>query len=117
MIFLVNYYWKQTGQFYSDFVLGISIAQIYQVPLVNAAAWLLSRKCLEAVGGFDPLFLYYGEYDNYCQRATYSGIKIGVIPNAFIIHDREARPKLKVLAFSPEYYKVVERNYKFFIVY
>src|SRR5690606_21109694 len=31
------------------------------VPFVNAAAWMLTRKCIETVGYFEPLFGHYGE--------------------------------------------------------
>jgi GT2 family glycosyltransferase len=92
------------GKFYSDFVLKNDIAPVYQVPFVNAAAWLISRKCLETVGGFDPLFFHYGEDDNYCQRVIYHGFKIGVLPKTYIIHDRESRKVKKINTFSPEYY-------------
>ncbi|GGG53126.1 glycosyltransferase family 2 protein [Bizionia arctica] len=103
---------EKTGQFYSDFVLGSTLAEVYEVPFVNAAAWLLSRKCLETIGGFDPLFFHYGEDDNYCQRAIYHGIKIGVLPEVYVIHDREAR-KLAKSSFSSEaYYKNIEKTYK-----
>lgn len=108
-----NYMLREyTGQFYSDFVLGNSIAPVYEVPLINAAAWLLSKKCLETVGGFDPLFFHYGEDDNYCQRTSYHGFKIGVLPQLFVIHDREESVLIKPAVFSPKYYKNIERFYK-----
>ena len=77
--------------FYSDYVLNKTKREIYEVPFVNAAGWLISRNCLEIVGGFDPIFFHYGEDDNYCQRLRYHGFKIGVVPNTFILHDREFR--------------------------
>ena len=77
--------------FYSDYVLNKTKKEIYEVPFVNAAGWLISRNCLEIVGGFDPIFFHYGEDDNYCQRLKYHGIKIGVVPKTFILHDREFR--------------------------
>lgn len=64
----------------------------YDVPMVNAAAWLLSRECIEKVGGFDTLlFVHYGEDDNYCQRVLYHGFKIKVCTKSTICHDREYR--------------------------
>src|SRR5690554_2731114 len=83
--------YRHNPDFYSDFVLKKSLQDVYEVPFVNAAGWLLSRKILETVGGFDPIFFHYGEDDNYCQRARYHKFKIGVVPNAFINHDREDR--------------------------
>lgn len=103
---------EKTGQFYSDFVLSNKLATVYEVPIVNAAAWLLSRECIETTGGFDPLFFHYGEDDNYCQRIAYHGFKIGVLPKAYVIHDREDRIPSKIEVFSDAYFKNVEKNYK-----
>lgn len=77
--------------FYSDFILNHPLKTIYEVPFVNAAGWLMSCDILETVGGFDPLFFHYGEDNNYCQRARFHGYKIGVVPTAFLRHDREDR--------------------------
>lgn len=79
--------------FYSDYILQKEKKEIYEVPFVNAAGWLLSKKCLEIVGGFDPIFFHYGEDDNYCQRVLFHKLKIGVVPKAFMNHDREQREK------------------------
>lgn len=78
--------------FYSDFVLNKDKKEVYEVPFVNAAGWLVSRECLEKVGGFDPMFYHYGEDENYCQRVRFHGFKIGVMPGYFLRHDRENRP-------------------------
>lgn len=77
---------------YYDAIKG-NMKHIYEVPFVNAAAWLLPRKTLEIIGGFDPMFFHYGEDDNYCQRVIYHGFRIGVVCNAEILHDREDRKK------------------------
>lgn len=66
---------------------------IYNTNYVNAAAWLLPRKTLETIGGFDPLFFHYGEDDNYMQRVTYHGFKIGLCPSVKVVHDTERRVK------------------------
>jgi len=58
------------------------------VPFVNAAAWMLSRKCAEKVGFFEPLFGHYGEDRNYCDRITYHNFLIGIDADAMIVHDR-----------------------------
>lgn len=77
--------------FYSDFVLKKTLSEVYEVPFVNAAGWLVSKNCLETVGGFDPVFFHYGEDDNYCQRVLFHRLKIGVVPQVFLKHDRESR--------------------------
>ena len=81
--------YKNNPHFYSDFILKNPLQQVYQVPFVNAAGWLLSKEVLETVGGFDPLFFHYGEDDNFCQRVRYHGYKVGVVPTAFLHHDRD----------------------------
>ena len=48
---------------------------VYNTHYVNAAAWLLPRKTLEMIGGFDPIFFHYGEDDNYMNRVLYHGLK------------------------------------------
>ncbi len=76
---------------YSDAVLGHTMHDIYEVNYVCAAAWLLPIKTLQTIGGFDPIFFHYGEDDNYMQRVTYHGLKIGVCPQSAICHDVEFR--------------------------
>lgn len=73
--------------FISDFVLNRSKKNIYNLPMINAAAWLLPKNTLETVGGFDPMFFLYGEDDNYCQRVLFHNLKIGIAPNTSIRHD------------------------------
>lgn len=64
---------------------------IYESKYVNAAAWLLPRRTLETVGGFDPVFYHYGEDDNYMQRVHFHKMKIGVCPEAKVVHDTVRR--------------------------
>jgi GT2 family glycosyltransferase len=101
----------QNSDFFSDFVLK-NIQTVYDVPFVNAAGWLLSEKCITTVGGFDPLFFHYAEDDNYCHRVLYHGLKVGVVSEAFLIHDREDRKTPKIAPFSKQYFDLAERKYK-----
>lgn len=103
---------ENSGQFYSDFVLGNTLAIVYQVPFVNAAAWLISRKCLETVGGFDPLFFHYGEDENYCQRVLFHDLKIGVLPRYYVIHDRQHRKRPQIKPFNDLYFQTAMIRYK-----
>lgn len=76
----------------TDLIKGTKPKDIYDVFFVNAAAWLITRECIETVGLFDSdLFTHYGEDDNFVHRLHYHGFKLGVVPNAFIYHDREDR--------------------------
>jgi len=72
--------------------------KIYELPFVNAAAWLLPIKTIETIGGFDPIFHHYAEDDNYCQRALFHGFKIGIVPNTYIYHDREFRTREEAIS-------------------
>ncbi|MBZ9628901.1 glycosyltransferase family 2 protein [Psychroflexus sp. CAK1W] len=98
--------------FYSDHVLGRPLQDVYELPFVNAAGWLISKQCLMTVGGFDPIFFHYGEDDNYCQRVNYHNFKIGVLSNTFMVHDREDRIKAKSDIYSKTYFDRQERHLK-----
>ncbi len=76
--------------FYSDTFVG-KHADIYPLEFVNAAAWLISRACLQKTGLFNPAFFFYGEDNNYLQRVKFYGFGIGITPACTICHDREQR--------------------------
>ena len=44
---------------------------------------------METVGGFDPLFVLYGEDDDYLNRNKYHGFKVGLCPKYQIVHDHQ----------------------------
>jgi GT2 family glycosyltransferase len=92
---------------FSDVFLNRHENKIYFLKFINAAAWLISRKCIKTVGGFNPSFFHYGEDDNYCQRVLYHGFKIGILPISKIYHDRENRAKNTYLS---NYKKVYQRK-------
>jgi GT2 family glycosyltransferase len=59
-----------------------------EVPFINAAAWYIPRRTLRQVGGFDPLFPHYGEDKDYCNRVSYNKLKIVVLKEVRVCHDR-----------------------------
>lgn len=65
--------------------------EVYPVPGVMAAHWFISSECLHKVGGFSPTFPHYGEDNNYTNRVWYHGYKVGIVPSARAVHDREYR--------------------------
>ena len=73
----------------SDLALNKNTAKIYESNFVNAAAWMLSRKCIDEVGGFNPVFFMYSEDVNYIDRVHFHGGKVGIYPAVKIFHDRE----------------------------
>lgn len=60
----------------------------YETDFCNAAAWLVSRKCLEKVGYFSSHFPHYGEDRNFAERTIYHQFKIGILKNTKVLHDR-----------------------------
>ena len=68
-----------------------SLDEIYETDYINAAGWLLPRKTLDVLGGFDPLIFHFGEDDDYQNRARYHGFKIGLCPNIKMIHDHQEK--------------------------
>lgn len=79
---------------FSDLILG-SVEEVYPVAEINAAAWLLSRNTLETIGGFDPIFLHYGEDWNFLSRVLYHGLKVGLVPHVQVVHDCKDRVEQK----------------------
>jgi GT2 family glycosyltransferase len=88
----INYIVNQnTPNFISDLYFT-RLKNYYETQFINAAAWLISRECIEKVGGFDTsVFYHYGEDVNYCQRVLYHGYKIYITPSTTICHGREGR--------------------------
>ena len=80
---------KEGRLFLEDCILNKTKREIYELKMINAAAWLLPVKTINIVGGFSPLFFLYGEDDNYCQRVLYHNLKIGFTPESFIQHDSQ----------------------------
>jgi len=86
LVDFLTYPGKMNHQMISDLLLGKE-EEIYAVGEVNAAAWLLPRKTLETIGGFDPIFLHYGEDWNYLSRVLYHKLKVGITPHIKVVHD------------------------------
>jgi len=82
--------------FYSDAVTGNFKNEIYPLAFMCAAAWLLPKRSLEIIGGFNPLFSHYAEDNNYCDRVLFHDFKIGVVPKTYICHDRAMRENVNV---------------------
>lgn len=76
------------GNLLSDALYSKKVQDIYEIDLANAAAWILSRKCIESVGLFNPVFGHYGEDFEYLHRTQKKGFKIGLSTKAIAYHDR-----------------------------
>lgn len=78
----------------------VASGKVYETKFVMAAHWMISRKCLQKVGGFSPAFPHYGEDDNFIHRARLKGYRICVHSGAKAVHDREMRPQSKDASMS-----------------
>jgi GT2 family glycosyltransferase len=74
-------------EYVSDLILNRT-KPYYTVFKINGAAWVLSRKTIEQIGGFDPLYFHYGEDGNYCQRIKYHKRDVAFVPSTYMHHDR-----------------------------
>lgn len=84
----LRYIQPVAGRLIEDLLRKKASSDVYAVDYVNAAAWLLTRRCIEKVGLFEPLFFMYGEDDNYLHRIHYKNFKVGVTLTSIIFHDR-----------------------------
>ena len=93
------------------------LTDIYDTQYIHAAAWMLSRKTLEVVGGFNPIFYHYEEDGDYLNRVIYHGLKIGVCPAARIVHDHHSKTpigeQIKVREKQLKIYEYVNLNKPF----
>lgn len=84
--------------------------EIYTISYLMASHWLVSRRCLMAVGGFSPVFFHYGEDDNYIHRVLFHGFKLGLAPHVTAIHDCQTQKS------NPVTTNTVYREYTGFLV-
>lgn len=86
-IFLQYYLAPYASDLISDSIQG-TLKSSYITNHTPAAAWLISAKFLQEVGGFDPLFFMYSEDDDICRRAAFHGYALSIVPNARFNHMR-----------------------------
>ncbi|SMC77333.1 glycosyltransferase family 2 protein [Chryseobacterium sp. YR221] len=64
-----------------------TLKPFYEIQFVNAAHWLLPRKTIETVGGFNPYFFHYGEDNEYVNRIHFHQQKVLIVPGSKVVHD------------------------------
>lgn len=95
----------------------------YEIRFVNAAHWLLPRKTIETVGGFNPYFFHYGEDDEYVNRIHFHQMKVLLIPGSRAVHDgvqnlhkidytKFADVRIEINAMNPGIYNAVHLEKK-----
>lgn len=63
-----------------------TVCETYEI---NAACWLLPRRILEEIGGFNPIFYHYAEDINYLHRLHYHHKKVCFVTGIHMVHDRK----------------------------
>ena len=97
---------RYTGDDFASDAFMQKLKLYYERPFINAAAWLIGRECIDAVGGFDTsLFTHYGEDFNYCQRVLYHGLNIIINTSCSICHDREERKGKSLTTSQTPFYE------------
>lgn len=64
-----------------------TLKPFYEIRFINAAHWLLPKKTIETIGGFNPYFFHYGEDDEYVNRVLFHQKKVLLIPGSKAVHD------------------------------
>lgn len=95
---------RQGNNLISDSILNKDMKELYEIEMINAAAWFIPKKTFEIVGGFDPMFFLYGEDDNFCQRVLYHNLKIGITPKTVIKHNSDNNNTIDFIKGSEKYY-------------
>lgn len=103
-----RYLGKNTGRnrIISDLYLG-NAKSFYEVDFVNAAHWLIPKKTIDEIGGFNPYIFHYGEDFEYVNRVRFRNLKILVCTESSVVHDtvqglykKEPKTKQEMLAES-----------------
>ncbi len=79
---------QKSYTYFNDLMCGNPLQEIYEIGYTNAAIWLMSKQCLQEIGGFDPLFPHYGEDSEYAQRLNAMGLKTGLAAQIKAYHLR-----------------------------
>ena len=74
---------------YDDIFIEGTLKNKYFSGEVCAACWIIPKRVVEVIGGFNPIFFHYGEDNNYFHRLIYHNIRTIIVPNAKMFHDRK----------------------------
>lgn len=63
-----------------------------EVALLICACVIAHTETLRDLGGFSPLFFFYGEDIDLCRRLQANGLKAVTVPSAEAVHDQDVAP-------------------------
>ncbi|MFO8127101.1 glycosyltransferase family 2 protein, partial [Yoonia sp.] len=68
---------------------------VREVDIVTGCFFLIARETWDRLGGFDPVFVMYGEEADLCLRARRIGLRPAITSEAVIIHHGGASEKVR----------------------
>jgi GT2 family glycosyltransferase len=68
---------------------------VREVDIVTGCFLLIARETWDRLGGFDPVFVMYGEEADLCLRAQEIGLRPAITPEATIVHHGGASEKVR----------------------
>ena len=77
---------KDFALFNPEAYVGWARDTVREVDIVTGCLFLISRETWDRLGGFDPVFVMYGEEADLCLRARRLGLRPTITPEATIIH-------------------------------
>lgn len=81
---------------YDDLLIRHTLAPCYASGEICAACWLMPIALIKKIGGFNPMFYHYAEDNNYFHRMVYHGVKVILVPDTFMYHDRQVQGNIQV---------------------
>jgi GT2 family glycosyltransferase len=79
-----------------DLLIRHTLAPYYEMGDICAACWLMPIALIRKIGGFNPLFFHYSEDNNYYHRMRYHGVRVLLVPNTYMCHDRLLQGNMQV---------------------
>ena len=79
---------NQNFNYFNDLQFN-KVSKVYDMTFVNAAVWLLPKKTIQDIGGFNEFYFMYGEDGDYCARVLWNNMKIGIVPHVYAHHARD----------------------------
>ncbi len=103
---------KKSYVYFNDLVCENTLKALYEISYTNAAIWMISKACLEKVGGFDPIFPHYGEDNDYSNRVNFFKFKVGLAAKVKAYHLRNQQLNPKKQTSKEHYVKFLVRAKK-----
>jgi len=100
---------KKSYTYFNDLVCENKLKALYEISYTNAAIWMISKTCLQKVGGFDPIFPHYGEDNDYSNRVNFFKLKIGLAARVKAYHFRNQTQNTKKETSKEHYVKFLVR--------